>query len=115
MADDDTARRSRQRLDAFLQRVALIGEREFCAMRARRLRDAPRNRPVVGDAQDQAALACHQPSGFRHKGPHTAGNPGHFPMAQRFRSDKAAAQPPGLSSRRNGTARILTPAASASA
>ena len=40
-----------------LQRVALVGQREVGAVPARRLGDAPGDRAVVRDADDQAALA----------------------------------------------------------
>src|SRR5258708_29631425 len=67
MATPDPAGRRGKRLNPLRERVALVGEGEFCPMRPRRLRDAPGNRSVVGNAQDQAALACHEPRGFRHK------------------------------------------------
>ena len=60
MADDEPADLLRERLDPLLQRVALIGERELGALRMAGLRDAPGDRPVVGDAHDQAALAPHE-------------------------------------------------------
>ena len=41
MADDDAADLLRQRLDALLQRLALIGESKFGAMRAAGFGDAP--------------------------------------------------------------------------
>ena len=50
----------RQRLDALLQRIALIGEGDLGALGAAGPGDAPGQRPVVGDPQDQAALAAHQ-------------------------------------------------------
>ena len=54
---------SRQRLDALLERIALIGEGERRALRRRRLGDAPGDRAVVGHAHDQAALALHEGAG----------------------------------------------------
>ena len=60
MADDMRAELGGERLDALLQRVALIGERELRALRARGAGDAPGDRAVVGDAHDEAALAGHQ-------------------------------------------------------
>ncbi len=48
-----------ERLDALLQRVALVGQRELGAGLAGRRGDAPGERAVVGDAHDQAALAAH--------------------------------------------------------
>ena len=55
----------RQRLDALLERVALIGEGQRRALRGGRLGDAPGDRAVVGDAHDQPALALHQGAGGR--------------------------------------------------
>ena len=49
-----------QRLDALLQGVALIGERDFGALRGAGLGDAPGDRAIVGDAHDQATLAGHE-------------------------------------------------------
>src|SRR5579871_4023919 len=66
MANHDPADRGCQRFDPLLERIALIRESKLRPMRSRRLRDTPRNRSVVGNTQDQAALACHQPNGFRH-------------------------------------------------
>ena len=60
MAEHLRADLLRQRLDALLQRIALIGEGDFGALGAAGLGDAPGERPVVGDPQDQAALAAHQ-------------------------------------------------------
>ena len=51
-----------QRLDPLLQGIALIGQRDFGALRGERLGDAPGDRPVVGHAEDEAALAAHQVS-----------------------------------------------------
>ena len=42
------------------ERVALIGEGQFRAVRRQRLGDTPSDRVVIGDAHDQAALALHQ-------------------------------------------------------
>ncbi len=61
MADDVPADLRRERLDALFQRVALIGERQFGTLRMAGLRDAPGNRPVVGDAHDEAALGPQEP------------------------------------------------------
>ena len=61
MADDVPADLLRERLDPFLQRVALIGERQFGALRMAGLRDAPGNRPIVGDAHDEAAPGPQEP------------------------------------------------------
>ena len=49
-----------QRLDAFAQRLALIGEGKLGALRSERFGNAPGNRMIIGDAHDQAALAFHQ-------------------------------------------------------
>ena len=66
MADDDAADLLRQRLDALLERVALIGEGELRAVLVAGLGDAPGERAVVRDPHDQAALAAHEARGFRH-------------------------------------------------
>ncbi len=63
----------RQRLDALLERIALIGEGELGALGAAGLGDAPGDRAVVGDPHDQAALAAHETRGFRHDCPRFAG------------------------------------------
>jgi hypothetical protein len=63
MADDMAAEFRRQRLDALLQRIALIGEGEFGALRLARLGNAPGDGTVVGDAQNDAALALEQIGG----------------------------------------------------
>ena len=60
IADDDAADLLGQRLDAFLQRVALIGEGEFGAVRAAGFGDAPGERAMVRNPHDQAALAAHE-------------------------------------------------------
>ena len=60
MAGDDRAELGGQRLDALLQRVALVGQRKFGSGIGAGLGDAPGDRTVVGDAHDDAALAVHQ-------------------------------------------------------
>ena len=60
-----------ERLDPLLERVALVGEGEFGAVRARRLGDAPGDRAVVREPHDQAALSA-QETGVRHDGPRVA-------------------------------------------
>ena len=59
MAGDMRVQLRGERLDALLQRVALVGERELRAGRAGRRGDPPGERAVVGDAHDEAALAAH--------------------------------------------------------
>ena len=66
MAEHRGADLLRQRLHPLLQRIALIGEADLGALRAAGPGDAPGERPVVGDPQDQAALAAHQTCEFRH-------------------------------------------------
>ncbi len=58
--DEVGADRRRERLHAFAESIALIGEGELCAVGGKRLGDAPRNGVIVGDPHDQAALAVHQ-------------------------------------------------------
>jgi hypothetical protein len=48
-----------QRLDAFAQRLTLVGERQFSTMTVGGLCNAPRNGPVVGNAHYKPALAGH--------------------------------------------------------
>lgn len=60
MAEQDAAKLGRQRLDAFLQRIPLPGQRDLGTRRMARLGDAPGDGPVVGDAEDHPALALHQ-------------------------------------------------------
>ena len=66
MAGDQPADLLRQRLDALLQRVALIGEGELRTLRMAGLGDPPGDRPVVGDPHDQAALAPQKACIVRH-------------------------------------------------
>ena len=56
-----------QRNGAAAERLALIGAGEFGALLARRARDALCERAVVGHAQDQPALARHQPCRCIHR------------------------------------------------
>ena len=60
MAEHLRADLLRQRLDALLQRIALVGEGNVGALGAAGPGDAPGQRPVVGDPQDQTALAAHE-------------------------------------------------------
>src|SRR5262245_8285636 len=62
----------RQRFDPFLQRLALISESELGALPVASLCDTPGERAVVGDTQDQAALAAQETRGFRHDLPRCA-------------------------------------------
>jgi hypothetical protein len=55
-----------KRLDAFLERIALVGEGERGAVGVARLGDAPGERTMVGDPHDQATLAAQKPRNFRH-------------------------------------------------
>ena len=55
-----------ERLDPLLDGVALIGERDLGALVAAGLGDAPGDRAVVGDAENDAALARHQFGSFGH-------------------------------------------------
>ena len=66
MAGDMRAEFGGQRLDALLEGVALIGQRDLGALVGAGLGDAPGDRPIVGDAEDQAALAGHQALSTRH-------------------------------------------------
>ncbi len=66
IADHDAADLLGERLDALLQRLALIGESKLGAVRAAGLGDAPGERALVGDPHDQAALAAHEARDFRH-------------------------------------------------
>jgi hypothetical protein len=66
MAGDKAFHLRGQRLNPAFERVALIGEGELRPLLVAGARDTPGNRPVVGDAEDQATLAPHQPCVFRH-------------------------------------------------
>ncbi len=68
MAGDKRADLGGQRLDALLQRVALVGQRDLGALLRNGLGDAPRDRTIVGHAKDQAFLAGHQALTNRHMG-----------------------------------------------
>ena len=52
--------------------LALVGEGELGALRGEGPGDAPGDRMVVGDAEDQRALACEQP-GLPHRLTHDSG------------------------------------------
>ena len=60
MAEQEATEFVRERLDPFLQRVALPCQRDVRARRAAGFRDTPRNRAVIGDAENDPALALHQ-------------------------------------------------------
>ena len=60
MAEHEAADLGGERLDALLERIALIGEGELGAGRVACLGDAPGDRAVVGKAEDHPALALHQ-------------------------------------------------------
>ena len=60
MAQQDTADLPGQRLDPLLQRIALPGQRDLGAGVVACLGDAPRNRAVIGNAEDHSPLALHQ-------------------------------------------------------
>ena len=66
MAGDKGAEFRRQRFDALLERLALIGQRDFGAMLDTGLGDAPGNRTIVRDAENKAALAGHEALSTRH-------------------------------------------------
>ena len=58
--DQFDTERLRKRFHALAQRLALIGKSELRALRRKRLRNAPGDRMIIGDAHDQPALALHQ-------------------------------------------------------
>ncbi|GAA0007588.1 hypothetical protein BRDID11002_75940 [Bradyrhizobium diazoefficiens] len=60
MAEHESADLGGERLDALLQRIALIGEGELGARCVACLGDTPGDRAVVGNAEDHPALALHQ-------------------------------------------------------
>ncbi|MNL23427.1 hypothetical protein D3C87_1448160 [compost metagenome] len=60
VAGQETVDFRQQRLDALLQCIALIGQRNFAALGMNRLGDPPCDRTVVRDAHDDATLALHQ-------------------------------------------------------
>jgi hypothetical protein len=58
-----------QRLNPFLDGVTLIGKGKFRSMPRAGLRNAPGNRPAIGNAHNQAAFASHQAFGIVHDFP----------------------------------------------
>ncbi len=56
----------RERPHAPAERLALEGESQLGTLRAHRLGDAPGERPLVGDAHDEAALSGHERPCFTH-------------------------------------------------
>jgi hypothetical protein len=80
MPNDEPADFRGQRLDALLERIALVGEGELGALCVRRLGDTPGDRAVVRDSQDQAALSA-QETGFGHACPRMAPVRRRCPMA----------------------------------
>jgi len=66
MADDDTADLLGQRPDALFERLALIGESDFGAVRAAGFGDAPGERTVVRDPHHETAFATHEARIFSH-------------------------------------------------
>jgi hypothetical protein len=60
MAEHEPADLGGERLDALLQRIALLGEGKLGAGRVACLGNAPGDRAVVGNAEDHAPLALHQ-------------------------------------------------------
>src|SRR5262249_38472422 len=72
VADHRPADLLRQRFDPFLQRLALMSEGELGALPMASLCDTPGERAVIGDTQDQAALAAQETRGFRHDLPRCA-------------------------------------------
>src|SRR5262249_52834992 len=56
-----------QRLGPLLPPVTPVGKKEVPPLGLPRFRDPPPKPPVCCDPPGQAAFACHQPSGFRHK------------------------------------------------
>lgn len=60
VAEQSGAEFGSQRLDALLQRIALIGECDFGALGLARLGDAPGDGAIVGDTQNDTTLALHQ-------------------------------------------------------
>src|SRR5882724_3731956 len=63
------ADRFRQGHDPLAECLALVGEGQFGAVGGGGARDTPGDRPFVGDAHDEAALASHQPALLTHQIP----------------------------------------------
>ena len=88
----------------FFKRVALVGERELGARRARGRGDPPGERAVVGDAHDEAALAAHDTFDRRfHARPAllgSRGNPAHAGNGMRLLRQQAGLGPPQRPARR---------------
>src|SRR5271165_4049128 len=66
MPNHDAAHLLGQRLDALFQRVALVGEGELGAVGVTGFGNTPSQRSLVGNPDDQAALAAHEARDFRH-------------------------------------------------
>src|SRR4051794_10892506 len=66
VTEQDAAEFVSQWLDPFLQRVTLPRQRDLRARRMASLGNAPGNRTVIGDTENNAALALHQSRDFRH-------------------------------------------------
>ncbi len=62
--EDRRFQRLRQRLDVFLRLFVQIGDGEVGPQRTKRLGAAPRDRLIVGDADDQALLALERDLGL---------------------------------------------------
>ena len=60
LADDQGVELAGERPNPALQRLALIGERDFRPSLPRRLGDAPGDRAIVGQAHHQTAFAAHR-------------------------------------------------------
>src|SRR5262249_60893309 len=61
--DDVGPRLLGERNGAATEGFALVGEGELGAMTGQHAGDAPRNRTLIGNPHDEAALACHQRPG----------------------------------------------------
>src|SRR5262249_12126356 len=81
MPDHDAAHLLGQRFDALFQRVTLVGEGEFGPVGVTGFGDTPSQRSLVGNPDDQAALAAHEARDFRHfLRPHSTSSGAGLPM-----------------------------------
>src|SRR5215472_16803873 len=72
MAEQERDDFPREGLDPLLQRIALKGQRDFGARRMAGFRDAPGDGAIVGNTENNPALALHQSRTLRHPLSHFA-------------------------------------------
>jgi hypothetical protein len=66
MARNDALDLACERLDAFPERVTLIGERKLGTVCVAGAGNSPRDGAIIGDPDDQSAFTAHEMRGCRH-------------------------------------------------